>query len=53
MNTKTIITILAVGAVAVGAYMYFGKSNTTVKKEGATDVKTEPKSECGGCSGNV
>ena len=49
MNTKTIITVLAVGAVAVGAYFYFKKSDTPIKKEESTD-SAEPTSECGGCA---
>ena len=46
MKTKTIITVAAISAVAIGAYFYFRKSDTPIGKKTG-----EEKSECGGCSG--
>ena len=49
MNTKTIIAVVALGAVAVGAYFYFKKSETPIGNK-ESDSKPEEVSECGGCS---
>lgn len=49
MKTKTIITVIALGAVAVGAFFYFKKSDTPIESSESKD-KSEENSECGGCA---